>query len=77
MPSVTNLGVRPTFGGSGEPTIETHLLRGGRDLYGRRIRLSFVQRLRDERRFDSADALIAQISEDCRHVERLFGQISV
>ncbi|HXH24479.1 MAG TPA: riboflavin kinase, partial [Vicinamibacterales bacterium] len=46
---ITNIGVRPTFGDS-EPTIETHLLRFSGDLYGRRIRLGFVQRLRDERR---------------------------
>jgi riboflavin kinase/FMN adenylyltransferase len=77
VPAVTNLGVKPTFGPAETPTIETHLLRGGRDLYGERIRLYFLKRLRDERRFDSADALVAQIGEDCRQVERLFEQISV
>ena len=76
-PAVTNLGVKPTFGGEAAPTIEAHLLRGGRDLYGQRLRLYFVQRLRDERKFDSVDALRVQIDHDCREVELLFERISV
>jgi riboflavin kinase/FMN adenylyltransferase len=73
---VTNIGVRPTFNET-EPTIETHLLRYSGDLYGRRVRLSFVQRLRDERRFDSVDALRAQIEADQRRADHLFSRISV
>jgi riboflavin kinase/FMN adenylyltransferase len=73
---VTNIGVRPTFDES-ETTIETHLLRYSGDLYGRRVRLSFVQRLRDERRFDSVDALRAQIDADRRRAEHLFSRIAV
>jgi riboflavin kinase/FMN adenylyltransferase len=77
FPAVTNLGVKPTFGVEGVPTIEAHLLRGGRDLYGQRLRLYFVTRLRDERKFDSVDALKVQIDQDCREVEQLFDRISV
>ena len=73
---LTNIGVRPTFGET-EPTIETHLLRYSGDLYGRRVRLSFVQRLRDERRFDDVDALRAQIEADQRRAEHLFSRMSV
>ncbi len=73
---VTNIGVRPTFDES-ETTIETHLLRYSGDLYGRRVRLSFVQRLRDERRFESVDALRAQIDADRRRADHLFSRISV
>jgi riboflavin kinase / FMN adenylyltransferase len=73
---MTNIGVRPTFN-ENEPTIETHLLRYSGDLYGRRVRLSFVQRLRDERRFDSIDALRAQIEADQRRADHLFSRISV
>lgn len=73
---VTNIGSRPTFGET-DVTIETHLLRYTGDLYGRSVRLSFVQRLRDERRFDDVDALRAQIETDQRRAERLFGRISV
>jgi riboflavin kinase/FMN adenylyltransferase len=73
---ITNIGVRPTFNES-EPTIETHLLRYTGDLYGRRVRLSFVQRLRDERRFENVDALRAQIDSDRRRAEHLFSRMSV
>jgi len=77
QPAVTNIGVRPTFDSGGAVSIETHLLRGGRDLYGAHLRLYFVQRLRDEQAFVSADALRARIGEDCREATALFGQISV
>ena len=77
QPAVTNIGVRPTFDGGGAVSIETHLLRGGRDLYGAHLRLYFVQRLRDEQAFVSADALKARIDEDCREARVLFGQLSV
>ncbi len=60
---VTNIGVRPTVGG-GRRTIETHLLDFSGDLYGARLRLSLVARLRPERRFDGLDALKAQIAVD-------------
>jgi riboflavin kinase/FMN adenylyltransferase len=73
---ITNIGVRPTFG-EGEPTIETHLLRFSGDLYGRRIRLGFVQRLRDERRFADVDALRAQVEADERRATRLFSRLCV
>jgi riboflavin kinase / FMN adenylyltransferase len=77
FPAVTNIGTRPTFGDSDRIHIETHLLEGGRDLYEARLRLSFVQRLRDERPFADVDALRAQIDADCRAARRLFGRISL
>jgi riboflavin kinase/FMN adenylyltransferase len=63
--SVTNIGLRPTFSGAGV-RIETHVLDLPKDtdLYGQSLRLSFVQRLREERRFSGADALVAQIHQD-------------
>jgi len=73
---LTNIGIRPTFNET-EPTIETHLLRYSGDLYGRPVRLSFVQRLRDERAFPDVEALRAQIDADCRVARRLFGHISL
>jgi riboflavin kinase/FMN adenylyltransferase len=75
-PALTNIGVRPTFGESGR-TIETHVLGYDAPLYGHRVRLSFVQRLRDERRFPDVDALRAQIQADQRRAERLFSKLSV
>jgi riboflavin kinase / FMN adenylyltransferase len=75
-PAMTNIGLRPTFGET-VPTIETHVLGYSGDLYGRTVRLSFVLRLRDERKFDDVDALKAQIEADQRRAERLFSRISV
>jgi riboflavin kinase/FMN adenylyltransferase len=75
--AITNVGVNPTFGDDGATTIETHVLYYNRDLYGQRVQLGFVQRLRDERRFDDVDALRAQIEADCRRAERLFTRLSV
>ena len=63
VPAVANIGVRPTFGGERE-TVEVHLLDVDRDLYGRSVRLAFVERIRDERRFDGVDGLVEQIGAD-------------
>jgi riboflavin kinase/FMN adenylyltransferase len=76
-PSVTNVGMRPTFGDVDRLQIETHLFDAPGDLYGARVRLSFVQRLRDERRFPDVDALRAQIDADIRAARRLFARISL
>jgi riboflavin kinase / FMN adenylyltransferase len=73
---VTNIGMRPTFGETA-PTIETHVLDFSGDLYGQSVRLAFVQRLRDERRFEDVDALKAQIDADKRRAERLFTRLAV
>ncbi len=75
--ALTNIGSNPTFGDSDRTTIETYVLRFDGDLYGRDVRLGFVQRLRDERRFDDVDGLKAQIEADRRRAERLFTRMSV
>jgi riboflavin kinase/FMN adenylyltransferase len=62
--AATNVGVNPTFGGGGPPRIETYLLGFEGDLYGTRLRVEFWQRLRDERRFDSAGDLVEQMGRD-------------
>jgi len=62
--SVTNVGLRPTFDGRGV-RIEAHLLDfDGGDVYGQRMRLEFIARLRDEQRFTGPDALREQIERD-------------
>lgn len=76
-PSVTNIGVRPTFHQPSATVVETHLLDIERDLYGARMRVSFVQRIRDERTFDGVDALKAQIAADCNRARALFAGTSV
>jgi riboflavin kinase/FMN adenylyltransferase len=75
--AITNIGVNPTFGDHAAATIETYVLEYDGDLYGREVQLGFVQRLRDERRFDDVDALKAQIELDRRRAERLFTRLSV
>ncbi len=76
-PSVTNVGVRPTVDRSGRVSIETHLFDFDRDLYGSAVRVGFVQRLRDERAFESLDALKAQIEADCARARVLFERLSL
>lgn len=75
--SVTNIGVRPTFGAAGAPVVETHIFNLDRDLYSAVMRLYFVQRLRDERAFADVDALREQIAADCRYARRLFSRVSL
>jgi riboflavin kinase/FMN adenylyltransferase len=62
--AVANIGTRPTFSGSGE-RLEVHILDfPPRSLYGRRIHVSFIERLRDEQRFESVEALCSRIALD-------------
>ena len=64
-PAVTNVGLRPTFtGGQAAPRVEAHLLDYSGDLYGKTLKLEFVERLRGEQKFPSVDVLIAQIRSD-------------
>lgn len=63
LPAVANIGTRPTFGG-GDVVVEVHALEAPGDLYGRTVRLAFLERLRDEKRFSSVDELVAQIGRD-------------
>jgi riboflavin kinase/FMN adenylyltransferase len=76
-PSITNIGVRPTVDTSSRMHTETHLFSYDRDLYGATIRLGFVQRLRDERAFDSVDSLRGQIAADCARARVLFDRLSL
>jgi riboflavin kinase/FMN adenylyltransferase len=70
--SVTNIGVRPTFAGA-ERVVEAHALDFGGDLYGQRLGLLFLERLRGEMRFPSADALVAQIRQDVARAREILG----
>jgi riboflavin kinase/FMN adenylyltransferase len=76
-PSITNIGVRPTVAVNGRRTVETHIFNFDRDLYGSTIRVGFVQRLRDERAFDSLDLLKTQIAADCARALSLFDHLSL
>ncbi len=70
LPGVTSIGVNPTFG-SGPRTIETHLMDFSEDLYGRRLRVFFVERLREERKFPSVERLVRQMDEDVGRARRV------
>jgi len=58
-----NFGVRPTFGGR-RAVLEVHLLDFAGDVYGKNVSVEIVDKLRDEQRFDSVDALTRQITDD-------------
>ncbi|MEJ7849666.1 MAG: bifunctional riboflavin kinase/FAD synthetase [Pyrinomonadaceae bacterium] len=62
--SITNIGVRPTFENEAEPSIETYLFDFDGDLYGDVLRVRFLHRIRDERKFNGIDELKAQIEID-------------
>ena len=68
--AATSIGTRPTFDGKGR-TIEAFLLEFDSNLYNRKLRLEFVQRLRDELKFDSVDALLEQMELDVEQTRRL------
>ncbi|HEV7843568.1 MAG TPA: bifunctional riboflavin kinase/FAD synthetase [Pyrinomonadaceae bacterium] len=70
--SITNIGTRPTFERSGEPSVETFVINWEGDLYGDVVRVRFLHRLRDERRFDSVEDLKRQIDYDLRRAVRYF-----
>jgi len=70
--SVTNIGLRPTFGDASEPSVETFVLNWDGDLYGDVVRVRFLYRLRDERKFSSVDELTKQIKTDVVRAEHYF-----
>lgn len=75
--SITNIGNKPTFGGEPEVTIETHVMDFDRELYGEKIRVRFLHRLRGEKKFESIDALRDQIDLDYGRALRYFQMESV
>jgi riboflavin kinase / FMN adenylyltransferase len=63
IPSITNIGTRPTFG-AGNRTVETHLLDFNGQLYGHRLEIAIIEQIRPEEKFASSDKLLKQIKED-------------
>lgn len=63
-PSITNVGVKPTIGEYNK-NVETHIFNFDKELYGKQIRVEFLKKTRDERKFDSIEALSRQITQDC------------
>jgi riboflavin kinase/FMN adenylyltransferase len=69
--AAVNVGVRPTFQTGRGLLVEAYLLDFDGDIYGRELRLEFLQRLRGERRFDDVDALVVQMHRDVDHTRRI------
>ena len=70
--AMMNIGTRPTFEGKGQ-TLEVNIFDFDGDLYGQEVDIAFVARLREERRFDSPEALVAQLQEDKKQVKDILG----
>ncbi|HWM63149.1 MAG TPA: bifunctional riboflavin kinase/FAD synthetase [Solirubrobacterales bacterium] len=73
VPAAVNVGVRPTFDTGRGVLIETYLIDRTEDLYGRTLRVAFVERLRGEKRFASVEELIAQMRIDVEEARRVCG----
>lgn len=72
-----NMGCRPTLSTSQGMTVEVHLLDFKEDLYGHHLRLDFLDRLREEKKFQDIDELKAQIAADCQEIRRLKAKMCV
>lgn len=70
--SVTNIGVNPTFNTGYVIHVESHLLGFTHDIYGEEIKVSFIKKIRDEKKFSSVNDLVAQISKDTDLAKRYF-----
>lgn len=75
LPAMMNIGTNPTFGRD-RVTLEAHIIGFGGDIYGKTVRVEFCQRLRDERRFDSAEQLRRQLVEDRNVAAEILGGIN-
>jgi riboflavin kinase/FMN adenylyltransferase len=71
VPAAVNVGVRPTFESGRGVLIETYLIDRDEDLYGRTLRVAFVERLRGEKRFSSVDDLVVQMQRDVEDAKRV------
>ncbi len=73
-PSCTNIGVRPTFDGEVQPTVETYILDFQDDIYGEEARVDLLHRLRDELKFESTDDLVSQMQRDIADTREYFAR---
>lgn len=75
--SITNVGVRPTFAGDKEPSIESYVFDFDGDLYGDVLRVRFLHRIRDEKKFGGIEELKLQIAEDSQTALNYFKRLGV
>ena len=74
--SVTNIGVNPTFGG-GPKTIESYIFDFSGDLYGRSVKLFFVKKIREEKKFPTPEDLVGQMKKDVLGAQEILNQVSI
>lgn len=72
LPGAASLGVRPTLGQGLQPVLEVHLFDFDREIYGAHVTVHFLHKLRDEAKFDSFEALTAQIARDVATTQAYF-----
>lgn len=72
IPGVASLGVRPTIAADGRPILEVYLLDFDESIYGRRVRVEFLHKLRDEEKYADLDALTRQIRADVAQAREYF-----
>jgi riboflavin kinase / FMN adenylyltransferase len=77
VPAAVNIGVRPTFGSGRSELIEAYLIDWEGDLYGRELRLRFLERLRGERRFETAEELIEVMHDDVARARAICASATV
>ncbi|MEW6131078.1 MAG: bifunctional riboflavin kinase/FAD synthetase [Acidobacteriota bacterium] len=75
--SITNVGVRPTVSNDNQVTVESHIMNFDGELYGEKIRVRFLHRLRGEKKFASLDELKGQIDRDYQRAVRYFERVVV
>ena len=73
-PAVASVGYRPTVNPLPRPLLEVHLLERGGDLYGKRLRVRFLRKLRDEAKFDGLPALRDAIAQDAAQARQYFAK---
>lgn len=72
IPGVANIGIRPTLGGEPKALLEVHLFNFNRDIYGLKVKVRFLQKLRDEIKFDSFEQLKQQIQKDVKQAQECY-----
>ena len=72
---ITNIGYRPTFEDQQQVNIETHILDFEGNIYGEKMSLAFIDKLRDEQKFSGVDAFLAQIERDTAQARRIFQHV--
>ena len=70
LPAVASLGVRPTVMADAAPVLEVHILDFSADIYGRRVRVEFLHKLRDEEKYPDLETLRQQIERDVEHARQ-------